>query len=183
MFHDEGTSLHDLMYAASPSKPCASGKTARGSAPSSAYPHDHGKVKRDAAMGDVASTVALVSSAHHTSSLESISPVEMASADNDQAATAIATGHARLALGRHPHKGEWSEAKSGGADAGDIPPTTNRPCMMEPSAWWWTLRQAGRGDAQLQDIIRQILLALAAVHAANVTHRSAQLCKLACLLC
>ena len=50
--------------------------------------------------------------------------------------------------------------------------TAGGPQLLEPSAWWWALRRGGaRGEAQLRGLLRQALLALRALHAANVTHR------------
>ena len=47
------------------------------------------------------------------------------------------------------------------------------PQLLQPSAWWWQLRRGLGGEARLRDLIRQSLLALRALHAANVTHRRA----------
>jgi hypothetical protein len=52
------------------------------------------------------------------------------------------------------------------------------PRLLEPSAWWWQLRRGPGGEGRLRGLIRQSLLALRALHAANVTHRRA-LCTLA----
>lgn len=43
--------------------------------------------------------------------------------------------------------------------------------LVEPSAWWRGLKGSAAGRAVLQDCLRQMLLALAAVHAAGVAHR------------
>ena len=54
--------------------------------------------------------------------------------------------------------------------------TPGGPQILEPSPWWWGLRRGGaRGEAQLRGLLRQTLLALQVLHAANVTHRCEQL--------
>ena len=46
------------------------------------------------------------------------------------------------------------------------------PKLLEPSKWWWAMRTEPHGETMLRDILRQCLLALETLHAANVTHRS-----------
>lgn len=45
------------------------------------------------------------------------------------------------------------------------------PTLMQPSDWWWAMRTEPEGEELLKDILRQTLLALQALHAANITHR------------
>ncbi len=53
------------------------------------------------------------------------------------------------------------------------------PKLLEPSKWWWAMRTEPHGESMLRDILRQTLLALETLHAANVTHR----CVLWSILC
>ncbi len=53
----------------------------------------------------------------------------------------------------------------------ELPVWTGGPNLLEPSTWWWAMRTESHGEAMLRDILRQILLALETLHAANVTHR------------
>ncbi|PNH02892.1 hypothetical protein TSOC_011092 [Tetrabaena socialis] len=43
--------------------------------------------------------------------------------------------------------------------------------VMGPSPWWRAMRRHPRGNEFVQDLLRQLLLGLQAVHEANVTHR------------
>lgn len=43
--------------------------------------------------------------------------------------------------------------------------------IVGPRAWWLQLRQSQHGHAFIRDTMRQLLLSLAAVHDANVSHR------------
>lgn len=53
--------------------------------------------------------------------------------------------------------------------------------LMEASPWWWAFRGGAwapgtpqfsqQGEARLRDLLKQLLLGLAALHEANITHR------------
>lgn len=43
--------------------------------------------------------------------------------------------------------------------------------IMEASPWWWALRRGPQGQHIIQDLLRQMLSALAVLQAANITHR------------
>ncbi|KAJ3675586.1 hypothetical protein LUZ60_004628 [Juncus effusus] len=43
--------------------------------------------------------------------------------------------------------------------------------VVRPSEWWYWLRTSQEGQKQMQDIIRQLLMAVKACHDRNITHR------------
>ncbi|KAK9815399.1 hypothetical protein WJX72_003040 [[Myrmecia] bisecta] len=43
--------------------------------------------------------------------------------------------------------------------------------MLQPSAWWWRLRQASEGEGVIRDLLFQLIKGLEVLHAANITHR------------
>jgi hypothetical protein len=68
--------------------------------------------------------------------------------------------------------GPGGGAKGGGRDGkGAAPPPPPGLALVGPSRWWLQVRAGPEGPAFVRNIMRQLLLALAAAHAANVTHR------------
>lgn len=51
------------------------------------------------------------------------------------------------------------------------PATAAGVAVLQPSPWWAALRASPSGHAFVRQALRQLLLALTAAHAANITHR------------
>ncbi|KAK9827406.1 hypothetical protein WJX81_008695 [Elliptochloris bilobata] len=65
--------------------------------------------------------------------------------------------------------GGTGRTRRGGSTGGGGGAATS--AILHPSEWWWQLRQGPGGEETLRSLLKQTLAALAALHAANVTHR------------
>lgn len=63
---------------------------------------------------------------------------------------------------------EQSRSQSHGGAKRTLDPVLS---VMEPSSWWLALRRSREGNEVLRQLVKQMLMAVETVHAANATHR------------
>ncbi|KAL0037567.1 hypothetical protein WJX77_002920 [Trebouxia sp. C0004] len=145
VFHDEGTSLHSLMYSAkAPSDqptPTATGCKEKDAA-----------ADRQATAADQDTTAA-----GQDTTAASWQALGMQSGAKQQEAKHAQPKDNNVAKSRQTSQDQAEDSQW-------IP-------MMEASPWWWSLRRQPQGQEVIRDLLRQMLSALAVLQAANITHR------------